>query len=284
MTTFFFTSDLHGKKSRYTALFQAIRDERPDGVFLGGDLLPSGWTDLSNGEDFLFDFLVPSLEKLRAEMKDRYPSFGVILGNDDPRVEEHRFQQVASQGLWRYLHGTKELWGDYPVFGYSFVPPSPFLLKDWERYDVSRFVDPGCVSPEKGRRSVPLSPMEARHSTIQKDLENLVGKESVSEAIFLFHSPPYSTSLDRAALDGKKVDHVPLDVHVGSIAIKRFIETHQPRVTLHGHIHESSRITGSFKEKAGDSVMIGGAHDGPELSLVSFDPDSPWSTARRRLL
>jgi len=40
----------------------------------------------------------------------------------------------------------------------------------------------------------------------------------------VLHSPPYDTGLDRAALDGRSVDHAPLDVHVGSIAIRRFIE------------------------------------------------------------
>jgi len=34
------------------------------------------------------------------------------------------------------------------------VPPTPFLLKDWEKYDVSAYVDPGCVSPEEGYHRV----------------------------------------------------------------------------------------------------------------------------------
>ncbi len=36
------------------------------------------------------------------------------------------------------------------------------------------------------------------------------------------------------------VDHVPLDLHVGSMAVRRFIESRQPMLTLHGHIHESA--------------------------------------------
>ena len=58
----------------------------------------------------------------------------------------------------------------FQVYGYSFVPPTPFQLKDWERYDVSRFVDPGCVSPEEGMRTIPVSDQEQRFTTIQKDL------------------------------------------------------------------------------------------------------------------
>ena len=97
----------------------------------------------------------------------------------------------------------------------------------------------------------------------------------------LFHSPPYQTLLDRAALDGKMIDHVPLDLHVGSIAIKRFIEERQPLITLHGHIHESSRLTGHWHEFIGSTLSVNGAWDGPELSLVSFDPLEPKTISRR---
>jgi len=42
-----------------------------------------------------------------------------------------------------------------------------------------------------------------------------------------------------------------MDVHVGSIAIQRFIEERQPWVTMHGHIHESSQITGHWQQQFG---------------------------------
>ena len=69
------------------------------------------------------------------------------------------------------------------------------------------------------------------------------------------------------------IDHVPLDVHVGSIAVRRFIESRQPLLTLHGHIHESARLSGSWRDRIGRTHMFTGAHDGPELALISFDLD-----------
>jgi len=284
LAKFFFSSDLHGKKSRYEKLFQAICKERPDGLFLGGDLLPSGWSGTDDVEDFLYDFLVAGFKSLKSSLGEDFPRIFCILGNDDPRFEEPEIIKIASTGLWSYMH--KQITGflDYTVFGYSYVPPSPFLKKDWEKYDVSRFVDPGCVSPEEGLRSTEVCPHSIRYSTIQKDLDTLSKGKELSRSIFLFHAPPYSSGLDRADLDGKMIDHVPIDPHVGSIAIKRFIETKQPHITLHGHIHESYRLTGKFKEKWGKTVMLQGAHDGPELCLVTFDPGDPWSSAKRRLL
>jgi uncharacterized protein len=105
----------------------------------------------------------------------------------------------------------------------------------------------------------------------------------VDDAILLLHTPPADTPLDRAALDGKSVDYVPLDVHVGSIAVRRFIETKQPLLTLHGHVHESTRLTGEWKTQMGRTVCINAAHDGPELALVRFDPHEPAQASRELL-
>jgi Icc-related predicted phosphoesterase len=84
-------------------------------------------------------------------------------------------------------------------------------------------------------------------------------------------------------LDGKCHEHVPLDVHVGSIAIRRFIEQRQPLLTLHGHVHEAARLTGEWKIQIGTTVCINAAHDGPELALVRFDLESPQCATRELL-
>jgi len=58
---------------------------------------------------------------------------------------------------------------------------------------------------------------------------------------------------------------------VGSVAVRRFIEERQPLLTLHGHIHESARLTGDWQDRIGRTFMFSAAHDGPELALVRFD-------------
>jgi Icc-related predicted phosphoesterase len=283
----FFVTDLHGKKSCYKRLETAILNEQPQALFLGGDLLPSGtaalFSALAAEQDFINDFLIPFFTHLRDRLGDRYPRVFVIMGNDDGRIEEADIIDAAATGIWEYVHNHCAIFGELQVYGYAYVPPTPFMLKDWERYDVSRYVDPGCVSPEEGSRSVPVSEHEQRFTTIQKDLQLLANDDDLSKAIMLFHSPPYQTNLDRAALDGKIVDHVKLDPHIGSIAIRRFIESRQPLITLHGHVHESTRLTGSWQQQLGRTYCFSAAHDGPELALVRFNPDNP-ATATRELL
>lgn len=269
-----FVSDLHGSTSRYEKLFLLIGKERPRFVFLGGDLFPSALVHPLSGEaeedDFPHQFMAKRFNELRSTLGDGYPDVFLIMGNDDLRAGETSMISIAEKGIWHYVHNIRFAAGGYRIYGYAMVPPTPFRLKDWEKYDVSRFVDHGCISPEEGARSVEIDATHVRYGTMKKDLENLTAQDDLSHAIFLFHAPPYDTGLDRAALDGVVIDHAPVDVHVGSIAIRKFIEARQPLLTLHGHVHESARLTGRWREKIGATHAFSAAHDGPELAVVRF--------------
>ena len=281
MSSWLFVTDLHGHIERYEKLWERMASGRPRAVLLGGDLLPHGLVrHAAPGHESFTDYIISSLRRVRSDLKNDFPAVFVILGNDDPRCEEPAFIAAATEGLVRYAHNSHMHFDGFDVYGYAYVPPTPFQLKDWERYDVSRYVPPGGISPEEGRRSIPVPENEIKWGTIEKDMAAMVGDRNLDRAIVLFHTPPYDTPLDRAALDGKFVDHVPLDVHVGSIAVRRFVDTRQPLLTLHGHVHESTRLTGSWKTEIGRTLCINGAHDGPELSLVWFDPEAPAETRR----
>ncbi|MBU1096537.1 MAG: hypothetical protein CVV23_02270 [Ignavibacteriae bacterium HGW-Ignavibacteriae-2] len=283
----FFVSDIHGDQAKYKKLIEQISYDIPQVVFIGGDILPSGISKFTSlnivHQDFVNGFLLLKFQNLKEELAEKYPAIFLILGNDDARIEEAAIVDASTKSVWNYIHFHRRIFSKYRIFGYSFVPPSPFQLKDWEKYDVSRYVDPGCISPEEGLRTVPIRKLEARNSTIELDLENFTLNEQLENSIFLFHSPPYRTNLDRAALDGKTVDYVPLDVHIGSIAIKRFIEKKQPYITLHGHVHESTNITGIWHETIGRTHCFNAAHHGEELSIIKFDLDNP-SNAERILI
>jgi len=268
-----FVSDIHGKTKHYKKLFDIIKKEKPDGAFLGGDLLPNSFRIEINIEDFIQKEITDKIKWIKKVIKKDILFF-IILGNDDPRIFEKKFLDADKKNLIKYVNYKTVNFNNYLVSGYSYVPPTPFQLKDWERYDISQFVDVGSLSPELGIRTIKVDEDEIRYSTIVNDLEKLTSNSSAGKTIFLFHAPPHNTFLDRAELDGVKVDHAPVDVHVGSIAIKRFIENKQPLLTLHGHIHESTRLTGHWMEKIGKTFCFSAAHDGPEMALIRFDTDN----------
>lgn len=279
----FLVADLHGFTEQYKKLFDAILQHKPDAVFMAGDLLPATSVyGRERSDNFLKTFFIPALRKLKAELKAYYPQIFLILGNDDPRCEEVHLLKAEEEALLHYMHNKLIEWKGYQVMGLSYIPPTPFLLKDWERYDVSRFVDPGCTHPMEGHHTV--EPLEDVHYfTIEENLQYLSKGIFPSKLICLFHSPPYQSNLDRADLDGQMIDYVPFDVHVGSIAIQRFFQQQQPLLGLHGHVHESSQLTGNWQDSIDRTRVFSAAWDGPELALVVFDLNN-LATANRRLL
>ncbi len=281
----FFVSDLHGNVERYRKLWRAIDRERPEVLLMGGDLLPFGsgfGPDARAYDNFIRQFMMIGFNDLKLRLQEHYPLVLLILGNDDPRMYERDVIHGERMGLWCYIHRRRLIFEDYVFFGYAHIPPTPFLLKDWERYDVSRHVDPGCTHPTEGHHTVPL-----RHNlkfvTIQKELDGSVNFDDFSRTIMLFHTPPYRCVLDRAELDGKRIDHVPLEKHLGSIALRRFIETKQPFITLHGHVHESSRLTGSWKDTIGRTQTFSAAVEPPHLAIVKFYLNNPEEGQREIL-
>lgn len=265
-----FVSDLHGNIKRFSKLFEVIEKEKPDGVFIGGDILPNGFSSNLPVEKILSEEFFDKISIVRDKTGKKIRFF-IILGNDDPRVFEKIFIDADKEKVIDYVHFKTVKFNDLFVTGYSYVPPTPFQLKDWERYDVSRFVDVGGVSPEEGIRTVDVEKDVMRFSTISEDLDKLIKNSPTAKTIFLFHSPPYRSNLDRAGLDGKKVDNAPVDVHVGSVAIQRFIEKCQPFLTLHGHIHETVDLTGEWKEVYGKTFSFTGVSNDSEFVIVSFD-------------
>lgn len=272
-----FVSDLHGNEDKFNKLFSFIKQNSFRFVFIGGDVLPSFLKNINNQGDsnnFIEEVLQRYLIKLKEELNDRYPIIFLITGNDDPAYYNEELIKLEEQHLIYFLENkiyeTKEL----TIAGYPFVPPTPFHLKDKEKYDVSRYVDPGCISPEEGYRTTETEPDRIKYGSIKKDLEAFSNLDFIN-SVFLFHTPPYKTNLDRAALDNKFIDFTPLDVNVGSIAVRKFIEKHQPLLTLHGHIHESTSITGSWKDKIGRTYCFNAASNNKKLSLIKFDIFNP---------
>jgi uncharacterized protein len=88
----------------------------------------------------------------------------------------------------------------------------------------------------------------------------------------LFHSPPNNTDLDQ----------LYSGLHVGSIAIREFIEINQPYLTLHGHIHETVEVSGRFIQKLGNTICISsGNHEGNEkLAVIVFELEKPIEAKR----
>lgn len=76
----------------------------------------------------------------------------------------------------------------------------------------------------------PYERTEEDYRTCVADLAEAMGASTAGVTVLVAHQPPFGTACDR----------IRSGQHVGSRAIRRFIEEHQPDVVLCGHIHESA--------------------------------------------
>jgi Icc-related predicted phosphoesterase len=69
---------------------------------------------------------------------------------------------------------------------------------------------------------------------------------NLEQSVYVIHMPPYKLDLDKCA-NG---------VEVGSKAIYTFLQTYQPKLSLHGHIHESPEFSGKWYARLGNTICI----------------------------
>jgi Icc-related predicted phosphoesterase len=196
-----------------------------------------------------------------------------MMGNDDWRANFDCLLEHDG-GLWRVLHERALAVDGTWVAGLSWVPITPFRMKDWELWDDQEV---SAVGRLEGVRSAGNElqefrfDVELRSPTLEEALEALAPASPPGETIYVLHSPPHATLCDAIAPG----------VHVGSHAIRRFVECRQPPLVLSGHIHESPRISSSYRDAIGRSVVVNPGQFGTSrLCGVWLDPRDPGASLR----
>jgi Icc-related predicted phosphoesterase len=272
-----FTSDIHGSAALYAALQELLREETPDLVILGGDLLSDGEPpedpagQLREVQELLLPRLIdwtrtiPTLHiGILGGNHDWAPSVEWLCSNVKPPIYVLSLEPVTIAGVH--------------VIGFGHTPWTPHGLKDFERLDVTGDEVPpsggyafdaqqGCtkqVSADEHFNAHPaLSEMLEACPTFPKPL------------IFVAHAPPNDTGLDLLpSVDGP----------VGSRAVRAFIESQQPIVSLHGHVHESYSITGCWQTQIGKTLCINPGQEEDRLHAVLFETADPARTLQHTVL
>jgi Icc-related predicted phosphoesterase len=242
-------------------------------VIIGGDLCPHapGAEGVRHQRVFLQGFLVEFARRLREATADTL--LMLLMGNDDWRAN-HDCLETNHGDLWQVMHERVETVDGVRFAGLSWVPITPFALKDWERWEDGAEESPtrleGWVSAPGTVEPFRFDPA-ARTPTIADALENLAAQTSPGETVFLLHSPPRGTACDMIAPGA----------HVGSRAIRAFVERHQPPLVLSGHIHESPRVSSAYRDAIGHTTIVNPGQFGTaRLCGVWFDPKRPAETLR----
>ncbi|HWP82470.1 MAG TPA: metallophosphoesterase [Bacteroidota bacterium] len=130
----------------------------------------------------------------------RFQSFGKPLFVVSGNMDPPELDEVFDR-MGLLVSGKGAMLGDVGIFGVSGSPVTPMKTP----YEISE--EEIRKRAEKGWREV----------------ENALVK------IFVPHAPPHGTTVDKIFI-GK---------HVGSVALREFVEKYQPDVLVCGHIHEA---------------------------------------------
>lgn len=286
-----FTADLHGNISQYESLFETALEEGVQSVIIGGDIAAGSTINPLKQKLFITGTL-PDI--VRTFKNKSNAQVYLMLGNDEVATNAELLDAYNGT-LWNHIDRKRfSITPDYEIVGYPYIPISPFPVKDFEKFDVrpkeekkgllkkvfggDDFVQVGATLEGEvwtGDRWVKkVFDRKNIDTTIEDDLSSTEFTTTPKKTVYVFHCPPYNTDLDV----------IPSLRHVGSKAIKQFIEKNEPYLVLSGHIHETVDVTNRYSTNIGNSLAMtaGNGVNPSTLSLLVFDLYNPQNTKERK--
>ena len=243
-----FTTDLHGATWKYEKLYEVAQEYGADVVINGGDMLPKD-RNLFQQDTFITQQLQRHFQQFD-KAKIHYLSY---LGNDDLAIFDTLFENTCQQYEYVSNIGQRKITlHDVEFVGMNWVVDYPFRLKDRCRMDTRDYVfqpqhGTGLLSTFVGWEELDDWYAYANTlPTIEDELQEVPRPQKMEQSVYIVHMPPAYVGLDVCG-HGERV---------GSQALFRFLYEHQPKISLHGHIHESPDVSGVWKTQIGETICI----------------------------
>lgn len=303
--TLYYASDVHGSERCWRKFLAAGSFYGASQLVMGGDLTGKAIVPIVSPGDGTYEatFLgerhagsdEASLHDLLAAIRfnGMYPWLATAAeiadAAADPQLQARLFDEVIVAEIRRWVEiADEKLTGDGPgvfVIGGNDDPWSiDAPLRAARRLtfcddDVVALGPHELASLSYANPTPWDSPRELDEEALYERLKRLTDRlERPQRAILNLHVPPHGSGLDTAnEIDPETLTRVlaggqPVDVPVGSVAVRHIIEEIQPLLALHGHIHESkgeARIGRTLCLNPG-SDYASGRIDG---ALVRLEPD-----------
>ena len=269
-TRLFFATDVHGSDKCFHKFINAGKFYGAQYIVLGGDitgktLVPirrteRGWSARYFGRSYE-DMTENEKRQLEQQIRDngQYPVIGEqdeLDALDDEAELERQFRTVVVEHIRRWVEFADERLRGTGVR--CFITPGNDDFWDIDEVlqesDLVEFVEGRCVRLDDTYEMITTgisnvtpwdSPRELEEEELAKYIDRMFDEvEDPETVIAVLHAPPLRTTLDeapeidsdfrvRTGAGGMRM------THVGSAAVREFIELHQPLVGLHGHVHES---------------------------------------------
>jgi Icc-related predicted phosphoesterase len=274
LTKLFFATDIHGSEKCWLKLVNSGAFYEVDTIILGGDMTGKGIQALLEETPGVWktNFLGEQIEVndeeslAKVEVKARnagfYPhlftpeEFNQFVASDE--VQETIFRQEMNKIIQGWLEiAEKKLKGtgrrilvtagnDDPLYiNELFGQSSVVTMVERQVVQLDEYhemINEGYSNPTPWHTHREIDE-DSLYEVIKKQIEQV---KDVQNAIFNLHVPPHNSKLDDAPLLDDKlrpVDGGRTYVPVGSTAVRKAIETYQPLLGLHGHVHEAKGST-----------------------------------------
>jgi Icc-related predicted phosphoesterase len=273
-TKLFYATDVHGSDRTFQKFTSCWKSYGVNNLILGGDItgkMVVPIVEKANGE-FESEFLgqkwtgkrddLENLER-RISLVGFYP---YIIGEAEkseldanPQRLNEVYERLVSERLEKWIKLTEEKLRETGVKVYMtggnddpqsvekiirnsnyVIDPEGQVITLDEKYEMASLAD---SNPTPWN-----TPRECSEEDLEKKIDTMVSQiKDARKCIFNFHVPPKDSTLDTAPkLDASVTppryvveSGVQIMVGVGSSAVRKAIEKHQPLLGLHGHIHES---------------------------------------------
>jgi Icc-related predicted phosphoesterase len=270
----FFATDLHGSNVCFKKFVNAGKFYGASVLILGGDVTGKMMVPIARQEDdsYLTSFAGKDLrlkageeaEALEQQVSDMgfYPKvmseeeFQAL--RDDPEGQEVLFHELIRERLEEWIEYARPRLAEQGVKCYAAPGNDDAFFID------ELLADSGAIELLEGRvvnvDGVEMlttgwsneTPWKTERETSETELRAMIKQmidqvERPENAIFNIHVPPHGTALDQCPKLDEDLRPVssggnPVMTSAGSTAVRELIETYQPLLGLHGHIHEGRGI------------------------------------------
>ena len=270
----FFATDLHGSNVCFKKFVNAGKFYGASVLILGGDVTGKMMVPIAQQEDdsYLTSFAGKDLRlkageeavALEQQVSDMgfYPK---VMSEeefqelrDDPEGQEALFHELIRKRLEEWIEYARPRLAEQGVK--CFAAPG----NDDAFFIDELLADSGAIELLEGRvvnvDGVEMlttgwsneTPWKTERETSETELRAMIKQmidqlERPENAIFNIHVPPHGTALDQCPKLDEDLRPVssggnPVMTSAGSTAVRELIETYQPLLGLHGHIHEGRGI------------------------------------------
>lgn len=260
-----YVTDLHGRTTAYEKTLNRALSAGADAIVNGGDLYPVGRDLFRVQREFIRGWFCDYLKRLAR----RGITFISTLGNMDLRGHDNLFREVMNEaGNGACIVDECAEVNGWTFVGSPMIIDAPFALKDRCLRDSPDSTPPPVertplLSDSEGIHEVKDWESEAaRRPTLVEHLDSLPVLADPTQTVHVLHQPPHGLGLGI----------INSGADVGSRSVRDFLGRVGPRLSLHGHIHESPYAGGRWRSDLYRTACVQpGQLDGDRLVSVLID-------------